>query len=162
MLMERLYIICIDDQREVLDAISKDLAPLEGPFLIEECESAEEALDVLEDIDAEGGYPAVIVSDHVMPEKNGVEFLVEVNQDSRFVATKKILLTGLATHQDTIQAINYAAIDKYIEKPWKADALVQQVRILLTSYILDKGLDYEPFRSYLDLPTLLEKLRKSS
>ena len=159
--MDALFIICIDDQREVLDAISKDLAPFEGLCQIEECESAAEAEELLEEIDAQGDLPAVLISDHVMPEKNGVELLVDVNRDRRFEATKKVLLTGLATHQDTIQAINLAAIDKYIEKPWKVEHLQATVRTLLTEYVLAKGLNYASYRDQLDLPTLLAHLSRN-
>jgi two-component system, chemotaxis family, chemotaxis protein CheY len=160
--MEKIFIICIDDQRDVLDAIAKDLALFEAMFRLEECESADEAEEVLDEIEADGDHVALIISDHVMPGKSGVDFLVEVNEDDRFQRTKKMLLTGLATHEDTIQAINDAAIDRYIEKPWNPDQLVQNTKVLLTEYILKAGINYEPYRQYLDPQTLFEILRKQT
>ncbi len=158
--MDRLYILCIEDQPEVLRAISSDLRPLENVSRIEECESAEEAAGVVEDIDRAGDHVAVVVSDHVMPERTGVDFLIELHHDVRFKNTRKILLTGLATHQDTIRAINRADIDRYIEKPWQPEQLRQYVRELLTLYVLDAGLDYQRYLPVLDQPTLLGELRR--
>jgi two-component system chemotaxis response regulator CheY len=157
--MEKIYILCVEDQREVLNAILQDLDPLESAFILEGCESAQEAAELMEEIDAQGNWIGILVCDHVMPEKNGVDFLTEVNQDARFAHTKKLLLTGLATHQDTIHAINEAGIDRYIEKPWDAGQLVGQVRQLLTFFILEKGIPYEKSLPHLDTPTLLKNLR---
>lgn len=122
--MEKLNLICVDDQREVLSAVLQDLAPLKTWVNIEECESADEALDLLDELDSEGGYIALVISDHIMPGKNGVELLTDVSHDYRFLRTKKVLLTGQATHQDTITAINRARIESYIEKPWNASELL--------------------------------------
>jgi len=157
--MEKLMIICVDDQREVLNALTKDLALFEEFTDIEECDSGQEALDVMDEIDAEGAFTAVIISDHVMPDMTGVEFMAKVNKDGRFKHTKKILLTGLATHKDTIEAINKAGIDRYIEKPWSKENLIRNVKELLTEFLFDQGIDYEPFRKVIDQATLLERLK---
>lgn len=157
--MEKIYIICVEDQPEVLNAVIKDLASFDGQFIVEGCESAFEAEELLDDIDADGDYAGLLICDHVMPDKTGVDFLIEVNDDVRFPHTKKLLLTGLATHEDTINAINNAAIDRFIEKPWQPEVLHRYVRILLTQFILAQGLDYEPYMELLDKPTLFEGLR---
>jgi two-component system, chemotaxis family, chemotaxis protein CheY len=160
--MENIYILLVEDQREVLQAVAKDLEFFEDAFVIEECESAAEAWTLMQAISKEGDHVALIISDHVMPDKSGVEFLVEVNSDDRFKSTRKILLTGLATHQDTIRAINQAAIQMYLEKPWKSEDLVASVRKLVTEYMLEKGIDYDPYIKYLDASTLFEIIRKST
>ncbi|BAX53553.1 Hydrogenase transcriptional regulatory protein hupR1 [Photobacterium damselae subsp. piscicida] len=157
--MEKLNIICVDDQREVLSAVLKDLAPLNDFFNVEDCESADEALELMDDLDAEGEFIALVISDHVMPGKIGVELLTEISQDARFVHTKKVLLTGQATHQDTIEAINLARIESYFEKPWKAEQLLTSARTLITEYIFDMGLDYQPWNEILDNSVVYRRLR---
>ncbi len=157
--MEKLNLICVDDQREVLSAVLQDLTPLSSWLNIEDCESADEALDLMEEFDAEGEHIALIISDHVMPGKTGVELLTEVSQDDRFSMTKKILLTGQATHQDTITAINLARIESYFEKPWSAEVLCERARTLITEYIFDKGLDYSDYQGELDQNVVLARLR---
>lgn len=158
--MEELFIIIVDDQREVLTTVSKDLEDLSDYVTIEECESAGETLELLDEIDAEGNYVAVIISDHVMPGKNGVELLSEISQDPRFRESKKILLTGLATHEDTINAINQASIHRYLEKPWEKETLLEIVKELLTRFVLEKGLDYEEIQPVLDNNVIIEFARK--
>jgi len=157
--MEKIYIIAIDDQPEVLQAVSKDLEFFEGAFHIEECESADEAYRVMDAILEKGNYVALILSDHVMPYKTGIQFLIELRNDARFADTRKVLLTALATHHDTIEAINKAAIHGYIEKPWKPEELAQLVRKQITAFILAKGIEYQPYIPYLDSTTLFTALR---
>ncbi|MGU3806880.1 response regulator [Vibrio diabolicus] len=157
--MEKLNVICVDDQREVLSAVLQDLEPLNQWLNIEDCESAGEVLELMDELDAEGEMIALIISDHVMPGKTGVELLTEVSQDSRFVRTRKVLLTGQATHADTINAINSAGIDRYFEKPWQASQLIECVRNLVTQYIFDMGLDYTQYHEHLDQRVVFERLR---
>ncbi|MCJ0881545.1 response regulator [Vibrio sp. CCB-PB317] len=157
--MEKLNVICVDDQREVLSAVLQDLEPLHQWLNIEDCESAGEVIELMDELDAEGEMIALIISDHVMPGKTGVELLTEVSQDSRFVRTRKVLLTGQATHTDTINAINSAGIDRYFEKPWQASQLIECVRNLVTQYIFDMGLDYTQYHEHLDQSVVFERLR---
>lgn len=156
--MEKLYIISVDDQREVLDAIAQDLNAFRSGFEVEVCESADEALELMSEIDTQGDRVAVLLSDHVMPGTTGVEFLTKVNNDRRFRSTKKVLLTGLATHEDTIEAINRAAIDRYIEKPWTKDGMTQVLKSLITAFLLEQGIPFEPYRPFLDAQLLMEHL----
>ncbi|MBN2062186.1 MAG: response regulator [Deltaproteobacteria bacterium] len=158
--MEELNIICIDDQREVLNILRNDLDALQGVFHLIQCESAMEAGEVLDEIDRAGAHAVLLICDQVMPGKTGVLFLSDVQADGRFPHTKKILLTGLATHQDTIQAINRAAIDAYIEKPWDPENLLGEVKRLVTKYMVQAGLEYEGCLHVLDQQVLYEELRK--
>lgn len=159
--MDNLHIIYIDDQREVLATLEKDLSFFENHCLIEECESADEALGLINEIDSKGDNIAVIISDHVMPEKSGVELLSEINDDNRFSKTKKILLTGQATHQDTIMAINNAGIKCYIEKPWDSKSLIETVKKLLTEYILESGIEHNKYTGILDSNILLKHMQNN-
>ncbi len=160
--MDSIYIICVDDQREVLNSLTEDLSPFEDLIMIEGCESAKEAWDVIEETDRAGDHVALIITDQVMPEQSGVELLKKVIRDGRFPHTRKILLTGLATHQDTIEAINETSLDRYIEKPWKKSDLHDAIRTQLTGYLLDKGINYEPYMKIVDQEVLFNYLRKTT
>lgn len=157
--MEKINIICVDDQREVLDAVVRDLQPLTDWFTIEECESADECLSLLEELDDQGEHIALVISDHVMPGKSGVDMLSEIAADGRYRHTRKILLTGLASHQDTIHAINEAGVDRYFEKAWDAKELLQTCKSLVTKFILDEGIDYQSMMGVLDVQTLYQSGR---
>ncbi|MDW1945367.1 response regulator, partial [Vibrio sp. Vb0599] len=79
--MEKLNLIGVDDQREVLSAVLQDLEPLNKWLNIEDCESADEVLELMDELDADGEMIALIISDHVMPGKTGVELLTEISKD---------------------------------------------------------------------------------
>ena len=157
--MDKINIICIDDQQEVLDSVMRDLRPLTPLIRLEEASGVEDCLSLIEQIDDDGDLVGVIISDQVMPGASGTDLLAKVASDKRFAKTRKILLTGQATHADTINAINDGHIDNYIEKPWQPEKLLAVVKKLLTLYILDMGLDHTPYMSVLDQQTLYAKLR---
>lgn len=158
--MDRLVIICVDDQPEVLNAVARDLAPLADYCDIEECQSADECLELMDEMDAQGAHLALLISDHVMPKVTGVELLTQVKEDSRFEKTHKFLLTGLATHQDTIQAINQAGIEHYFEKAWEPEQLLAACRKALTHYVFEAGLDHQEYLPVLDAETTYHLLSK--
>ncbi len=93
-----------------------------------------------------------------MPGKSGVELLTDLSVDTRFKHTKKVLLTGQATHQDTIVAINRARIERYFEKPWQANELREAVRQLVTEFVFDQGLDYAEWGEELAQDVVLARL----
>jgi len=165
--MSKPAIICIDDQRDVLAAVKKDLVMFEPHCELILCESADEAMEVLEEKDNAAEPVAILVCDHLMakqnhrmPGENGVDFLARVHSDSRCTRGRKILLTGMATHKDTIIAINQANIDRYIEKPWDAEDLQNAIKILFTQYLLQMGMDYQKHLDVIDQQTLMEELHE--
>ena len=157
--METLNIICVDDQQEVLDSVMRDLRPLTSHVRLEEASSVADCMQLIEQIDDDGDHVAIVISDQVMPEETGTELLGRITADRRFGKTRKVLLTGQATHADTINAINDGQIDNYIEKPWQPEKLLSVVKRLLTLYVLDAGLDHTEYMPVLDPATLLSKLR---
>ncbi len=156
--METINIICVDDQPEVLDSVMRDLRPLTPYVRLEEATSVEECKTLANQIDAEGDHVALIISDQVMPGATGVDLLRAIAADRRFAKTRKVLLTGQASHADTIEAINDGHIDNYVEKPWQPEKLVSVVKRLLTLYVLDAGLETAPLMPVLDQMTLISKL----
>ena len=134
--METINIICVDDQQEVLDSVMRDLRPLTSHVRLEEASSVADCMQLLEEMDDNGDHVAIVISDQVMPEETGTELLGKIATDRRFGKTRKVLLTGQATHADTINAINDGHIDNYIEKPWQPEKLLAVVKRLLTLYVL--------------------------
>ncbi len=156
--METIHIICVDDQPEVLESVIRDLRPLTPHVRLDEAGDAAECRELIEQIDEDGEHIALIISDHVMPGATGVELLSGIAADRRFRQTRKMLLTGLATHKDTIEAINDGHIDYYVEKPWQSEKLLAIVKRLLTRYALDADLDTESLMPVLDQHLLAERL----
>lgn len=157
--MNNIYIICIDDQPEVLNALEQDLSLFDQKMNVEICDTGAEALDLIEEIDNNGDFIALIISDQVMPEMTGVDLLATITSDGRFDDTQKILLTGLATHEDTIEAINSGNISQYIGKPWDRERLEESVKKSLTKFVVSKGLEYQDLLEFLDQESLYKALR---
>ena len=70
--------------------------------------------------------PAVVISDFLMPEMNGIDFLLEVKKLYNDISL--ILLTGYADKENAIRAINEVGLYKYIEKPWDNGALIYDIK----------------------------------
>ncbi|MFW5845913.1 MAG: response regulator [Planctomycetota bacterium] len=151
-------IVCVDDQTEVLNAVGKDLEELGEHLNICECDSAADARSVLDEAAEQAQPVAVILADCVMPEEDGVSLLTAIRDDARFPHTRCILLTGQASHGQTIEAINAAHIDRYLAKPWRPEELQQAVREQFTHWVLDSGADWQRYRSILDQDVLLKRL----
>ena len=70
--------------------------------------------------------PDLIISDFLMPEMNGLEFLREAKK--LYPETSMILLTAYADKENAIKTINEIGVYKYIEKPWDNDDLIMNIR----------------------------------
>lgn len=154
----RIYILCVDDEASVLEAVERDLAPIEDTFPLESASNTQEAREVISRILEEGNKLGLILCDHVMPGQYGVDFLIELNRKPETAKTRKVLLTGQAGLEATIDAVNKANLNHYIAKPWKAADLEQTVRTQLTEYILENGEDPTPYMKELDPLRLSEAI----
>lgn len=63
----------------------------------------------------------VVISDYLLPHKNGVEFLAEVRRIAP--KAKRVLLSGMRDFEVAQRAINQAAVHQLIVKPWIPDSL---------------------------------------
>lgn len=131
--MSKSVILCVDDERAVLDILSQQLLESLGrEYEIELAESGSEALEVLEQIREDGQQLAVVVSDQIMPGMKGDELLIQVHE--RFPDTRTILLTGQASLEAVQNAINHASLYRYITKPWESRDMVLTVGEAARSY----------------------------
>ena len=117
--MKAVKILILDDEKIVADSLY-ELIKLKTNYtpIAETCPY--KALEILgnQSID-------VIITDHVMPKMNGIEFLLEAKK--RNVKATTIILTGYADKENAIRAINEAGIYQYIEKPWDSDELLNVI-----------------------------------
>jgi two-component system chemotaxis response regulator CheY len=134
------HIVCVDDEQAVLDQLSAQLTRRFGTTHRVECaESAEEALQLIEEIFAVGDEVEMVICDQVMPKMKGDRFLERVHETRPRVM--KILLTGQAGLDSAIYAINNAGLHCYIEKPWEVEDLNLAVESLLTQHRLRREVE---------------------
>jgi serine phosphatase RsbU (regulator of sigma subunit)/FixJ family two-component response regulator len=126
-------ILCVDDEKVVLDSLWDQITPVLGDeFICELCESGEEALSFIQELTERGEQLAVIISDQLMPAMRGDELLVKVHEI--LPKTVKILLTGQASFDAVKNAINKARLYRYIPKPWEEADFVLTVTEAARSY----------------------------
>jgi DNA-binding NtrC family response regulator len=70
--------------------------------------------------------PDLVISDFLMPEMDGIKFLLEIR--GLYPESTLILLTGYADKENAIRAINEVGIFHYLEKPWDNDDLLTIIR----------------------------------
>jgi thioredoxin reductase (NADPH) len=115
--MPKPIILAVDDEPQVLSAISSDLRRQYGEkYRIVRADSGQTALEALQEILTRGEIVALILSDQRMPGMGGVE-LLEKSKDL-FPLARRALLTAYADTGAAIRAINTARLDYYLLKPW--------------------------------------------
>ncbi|MGD8861402.1 MAG: response regulator, partial [Myxococcales bacterium] len=121
-------IMIVDDEEMVLTSLSSFLT-LETDYEVVTYTRATEALEHFEDNDVD-----LVISDFLMPEMDGLEFLRRA-RDLR-PEVPRIILTGYADKENAIKAINEVGLFQYIEKPWNND----DIRLIIRNGVEKKRL----------------------
>lgn len=136
----QLAVLFVDDEEQVRQFFR---AALEPEFWVLTASSTSEALELLR---ARRTKVGVVCSDQRLPGDSGAAFLAKVRREAP--ETVRILTTGYADIDAAVEAINAAAIYKYLAKPWD----LQQLR-----GVLRRAMEYRLLRAERDL-LLGEKL----
>ncbi len=132
-------ILCVDDDSTVLNALRTMMATNFGQHLqVEFAESGEEALEINDDLRAQGRELSLVISDFMMPGMRGDELLVRLHDCSP--NTIKILLTGQSDVSGVKRAINEANLYRFLEKPFRNEDIVLTVRAAIRAYQQERDL----------------------
>src|SRR5215470_3055631 len=108
--MAKPVLLTVDDDREVLRAIERDLRrKYASDYRVLRAESGEEAREIVRELKVRNNAVALFLVDQRMPGLSGVEFLAEAG--SLFPDAKRVLLTAYADTDAAIAAINEAGVD---------------------------------------------------
>lgn len=122
LLVNRMAIICVDDEHIILTSLELQLKKHFGDqFIYEFAESAKEAMEIIDDFTANGIKIVLIVSDWLMPGTKGDEFLISVHNQHPDVV--KVLLTGQADLEAIEKTRTQADLHRCIYKPWMEEEL---------------------------------------
>lgn len=157
-----LMVLVLEDEAEVRHALERDLEAFWTKVHLEEAEDVPDAWAAVDAALADGDDLAVVLADHRLPGRSGVDFLVDVAADPRTRGARTVLVTGQAGRSDIVRAVNEAGLDHFIQKPWDPTDLVGVVRDQLTTYVLDNHVDPLPYLSVLDEARVMEHLRRRS
>lgn len=114
---EKAHILLVDDESNVLRAISRLLRDYEITALT----SAEEALLLAKEVKFD-----LVISDFRMPGMDGITFLtkfMKIQPDSI-----RMVLTGYADLESAQMAINEAGVYRFINKPWNNIEITNAVK----------------------------------
>lgn len=120
----RPVLLIIEDNRDVMLYI-KDV--LQNAYMIKEAVNGEEGITCAIKV-----IPDLIISDVMMPEKDGYEVCEILKQDERTSHIPLILLTAKASIEDKLQGLQQKA-DEYLTKPFSPKELLVRVANLINS-----------------------------
>ncbi len=124
--MEKQTILIVDDQQEILNSLQR---LFNSEYKVLTAASGAEALELLKQ-----NRPAVILSDQRMPEMDGVTFLknsIVLRPDA-----VRLMITGYADIEATIDAVNEAKIYQYISKPFEPQELQKSLANAVERFLL--------------------------
>jgi diguanylate cyclase (GGDEF)-like protein len=121
--------LVVDDDPGVLAVLA---AQLGGEFEVITACSAEQARGVLARRTVD-----ILLTDLQLPDESGIHLLDWVRRTSP--RTARVLITGTARLEDTVDAINHTQIHRLVLKPWRAEDLLQTLRSAARSLLLERS-----------------------
>jgi FixJ family two-component response regulator len=112
-------ILVVDDEEAILETMAFTFV---DTYEVLTSNDAAHALELLD----EHAPVAVVITDQRMPGMTGSELLTEVYK--RHPDTTRIILTGFADMESTVEAINAGHVYAYVNKPWEQADLKQIVK----------------------------------
>ena len=120
-------ILIVDDEASVVAGITRQFRK---EFNLVPANGGEESLDLIE---SEGPF-AVVVSDYRMPGMDGIQFLAQVRE--RSPDSVRVMLTGQADFDTSINAVNEGRIFRFLTKPCPPDVLSKTLHAAIDQYQL--------------------------
>ena len=121
---KNINVLVVDDFETMRRIVKSSLKKLGFSNVIE----AEDGKIALRKLETE--KIGLIISDWIMPNMSGIDFLRAVRSDDRFKDTPFIMLTTEGRKKDVVEAVN-AGVSNYIVKPFNPDTLYQKIKKVL-------------------------------
>jgi DNA-binding NarL/FixJ family response regulator len=124
-------LLLVDDEPGLREAVQAYLE--DSGFKVVTANNAQVAWQTLEDY-----APDLVITDVMMPQVDGYQFLRQLREDARFRKLPVVFLTARGMTKDRIQGYD-AGCDAYLSKPFDPDELVSIVKNLLKRGSTDAG-----------------------
>jgi DNA-binding NtrC family response regulator len=111
-------VLVVDDEPAERDGLARLVG--QWGYEVETAGSGEEALTLVE-----SQHPAVVVTDLVLPEMDGLTLLEKLKETGRPPIV--LLVTGQGTVETAVEAMRRGALD-YITKPFKRQRVIESLR----------------------------------
>ncbi|MGF1674275.1 MAG: response regulator [Rivularia sp. (in: cyanobacteria)] len=120
-------LLLVDDEPGLREAVKDYLEA--SNFKVQVASNARDAWDWMQQ-----NTPDLVISDIMMPQVDGYQFLKQLRDDTRFKTLPVIFLTAKGMTGDRIQGYQ-AGVDAYLPKPFDPDELVAIVENLLARHL---------------------------
>jgi CheY-like chemotaxis protein len=125
--MSKIAILSVDDEKIILDSLRIQFEKnFKNKYLFEYAESAEEALEVIDELIYKDIDILLVISDYQMPGLNGDEFAITLKQ--KLPNVNILMLTGQITEKLSTELLSKKIVLKVISKPWSENDLVTMIR----------------------------------
>ncbi len=129
---EKQQLLLVDDEPGIRESVQAYLEDNEA-WKVTVASNAEEAWQTIE-----AQIPDLIISDIMMPEVNGYEFLAKIREDPRYRSIPVVFLTARGMTSDRIQGYE-SGCDAYLSKPFDPEELEAIVKNLLSKTKVNTG-----------------------
>jgi DNA-binding NtrC family response regulator len=120
-------ILSVDDDILVLNSLRIQLERHFGDtHLLEFAQNVDEAIGVIDDITSTGVELIVIISDWIMPSKNGDVLAQHVKAINPKIQV--VVLSGQLQEEKALALVESHTIDKVMLKPWSEEDLVNVIK----------------------------------
>lgn len=132
-------ILCIDDEQVILQSLKSQLKDYLGTtYILEAAETGNIALEIIDELLAEGREIPLVLVDYLMPGMRGDQVLIDIHDRSPM--TICIMLTGQADLSAVANAINHEALFRFMSKPWNKEDLLKTISEAFHRHSLEKSL----------------------
>ncbi|MEW6491210.1 MAG: response regulator transcription factor [Cyanobacteriota bacterium] len=125
-------LLLVDDEPGVRVSVKEYLQEV-GGFDVQVASHADEGWQMMQQ-----KTPDLVISDIMMPQVDGYQFLKRLREDPRFKSLPVVFLTARGMTSDRIQGYQ-AGVDAYLPKPFDPDELVAIVENLLERRTTNSG-----------------------
>ncbi len=120
-------ILCVDDEAIILLSLIQELKNAFGSrFIYERATDGIQALAIVEELANEGITVIFIISDWLMPNMRGDEFLEAVQ--IRHPEILSIMITGQANKEAIARVKRNSSVVAIFSKPWDTDSLIRVIK----------------------------------
>lgn len=144
-------LLLVDDEPGLREAVQAYLE--DSGFAIDVASNAREGLDL-----ARQKLPDLVITDIMMPQVDGYEFLKQLREEPQFKMLPVVFLTARGMTADRIQGYE-AGVDGYLSKPFDPDELVAMINNLLAKQNATRAASEDDVHNIADLARQIAEIK---
>jgi two-component system response regulator len=133
--LEPVHILLVEDNPHDVEITKRALEKGQIRNRLTVARDGQEALDILSDLESEGGLPGLILLDLNLPKLSGIEVLQAVKSDRALRRIPVIVLTTSAREEDVVRTYDLG-VNTFITKPVRFEDFIKVVATIQEYWIL--------------------------